>query len=55
MKLPQIIYISVLMLGLGLHIAKHGEPRDQDYNAFIALISIVLQLGLLWWGGFFNG
>ena len=34
-------------LGLGINIAKHGEPKDDEYNALISLISIGINLTLI--------
>lgn len=33
--------------------AHHGEPREENYDVFISLIALAIQLALLTWGGFF--
>ena len=50
---PQIIWIALSCLGLGLAIAKHGEPRE-PYDATAVAVSFVISATLLWWGGFFG-
>lgn len=51
---PQGIVLSLLLIHLGIYIAKHGEPRNEKYNVLYAFISVILNLALLWWGGFFK-
>jgi len=51
--IPQIIFLILLTLSLGLKIGKHNEPRE-NHNAWYGLISYILMIFLLWWGGFFN-
>ncbi len=50
---PQIVYVSLSLVGLGFAIAKHGQPRE-PYNAFGLMIGTALSWTLLWWGGFFQ-
>jgi hypothetical protein len=51
--LPQIIYLCLALLGLGISMAKHGQSKS-NYHFGVDLISSLLVLGLLYWGGFFN-
>ena len=53
MHTPQIIYIVLQVLGLGLSMAKHGQPQ-KPYDFWISLTASVIMLSLLIWGGFFN-
>lgn len=53
MKAPQIIIIVLYALSLGVHMAKHGEPKDGKYNFVSSLITCAIIFGCLWWGGFF--
>lgn len=53
MGVPQICYIVIITLGLGISLAKHGEPQG-DYNFFTALVAAAIQIGLLILGGFFG-
>jgi ABC-type dipeptide/oligopeptide/nickel transport system permease subunit len=53
-NLPQIIFLILIFLNFGLVIAKHGEEQA-PYNAGAHLISVIMILSLLYWGGFFDG
>ena len=52
---PQIIWVCMAGIGLGVHIAKHGEPNVQKFHAGAKLVYVLLMAGLLYWGGFFDG
>jgi len=49
----QILYLILTVFGLGITLAKHGEPRD-PYNFWGTLLSTAMLLGILYWGGFFD-
>jgi len=51
---PQIVYLLLMALGLGIAMERHGKPKADKYNFTIDLISTALSAALLWWGGFFN-
>lgn len=53
MNWPQITLIVLFALGLGLEMAKHGQPQG-DHNFWTTAIATALQVGLLIAGGFFN-
>jgi hypothetical protein len=53
MSTPAIIVIILLAMGFGLHTAKHGEPRS-DFHAGWYLFGAAVNVGLLYWGGFFS-
>lgn len=51
---PEGIYLTILILGVGVAIARFGEPKKRDtYDIADVLISPAIVLALLWWGGFF--
>ena len=53
--LPQIIILVLYTLLLGITLAKHGEVKKYEkYNFFTSLLSIIVQIALLYWGGFFD-
>lgn len=52
--IPQIIYIVLTLISLGMSFANHGEKR-KDENGWHSLISFLLVYFLLYKGGFFNG
>lgn len=54
MKAPQITFIVLTALGLGITLSKHGQERRDKYNFFTSLISAGIEIGILIWGGFFN-
>jgi hypothetical protein len=41
-------------LSLGIHMAKHGEPRTDKFGAFSMLFTLVLEFWLMYEGGFFG-
>lgn len=52
--IPQIIFTAWLLLGLGIMMAKHGEPREGKCNFWSGLLSTALQVILLYCGGFYG-
>ena len=54
MHWPQIALIGILACSLGLHLSRHGEPRQDKYNAGNCLIGQGILVWLLWCGGFFG-
>ena len=52
--IPQGILLSLYLLGLGIALAKHGQEKDEKHNFLLSLAITVLQVALLWWGGFFT-
>ena len=51
--LPQIIMIVLLSMDITLGLAFHGKPRP-NYNGWTSLISAIIMVALLYWGGFFD-
>ena len=54
MGTPQIIWIILVLLDLGVNLALHGEPRNTNYSFGTALINVGINVVLLWCGGFFG-
>lgn len=48
-----IILLILLMIGLGIAIGKHGEDRGK-YNAWVTLISVIIDLILFYYAGLFD-
>lgn len=48
-----IIYLALSFIGLGVALAKHGEPRG-DYNFWHTLIAFLIEIGLLYGAGLFK-
>lgn len=51
---PQITYIAIACLGLGLMLALHGTPRKGKHNFWVSLVSTFLMIFILYKGGFFG-
>ena len=52
--IPQMLYLILLLLGVGLAIGNHGKPKTGNENVWISIIGSGLVLALLFWGGFFS-
>ncbi len=50
---PQAIYVSLLVIGLGKDLSRHGEVRISGDKPVQELTSTVITIFLLIWGGFF--
>ena len=53
--MAQIRLISLYFISLGMAWEKHGQAKEGTHSWWTALIALVIQMGLLWWGGFFEG
>ena len=52
---PEIIMIGIYIFALAVDMTRHGESKmDETYNAGTTFIAILINIGLLWWGGFFK-
>ncbi len=47
--LPLIILLILSCMGLGIIIAQHGKPRKEKYNAWTALLAMIIEWGLILW------
>lgn len=52
--IPQLIYLALTVLGLGLHVAKHGEPKENKYNVLRYLFNSIVTITILYYGHFFD-
>lgn len=52
--IPQLIFIFISLVGIGLTIREHSNPRTEKHNAFSTIIGTVLTQFILYWGGFWN-
>lgn len=52
MGAPQIIWIVLTALGLGVALAKDGERTKHSFLA--TAISTIISIAILVWGGFFG-
>lgn len=51
---PQVIWIVLALVSLGIHIAKHGDPLVAKYSAWLRLGQLAIIATVLWSGGFFH-
>jgi len=54
MKAPQIILIIIYAINLGIALMQHGTEKEGTNSFWVILFGTILNMGLLWWGGFFN-
>ena len=52
--LPQIVYLMLVTLGLGVSLVKHGLPKTGKNNVFVDVLSSAILTLILMWGGFFS-
>lgn len=52
MQLPQLIFIAITMMALGISLAKDGQPSKISSKNM--LIGMIIEYSLLFWGGFFS-
>ena len=51
--IPSLVYLFLSAMGLGLIMAKHGQPQG-EYNIWTSLFAQILVFLLLYWGNFFD-
>lgn len=54
MGAPQIVYLVLMALSMGVSVAEHGKIETKRENCVSTFVSIAIQLGILYLGGFFN-
>lgn len=52
MHTPQIILILLTVYICTVHLVRNGEPRP-PYNLVHWILAAIVEIGLLFWGGFF--
>lgn len=52
--IPIIILLAIPLITLGVHIAKHGEQMDIEYNGVIRFVIILITFALYYWAGLFD-
>lgn len=50
----QIVYLGLMILGIGITLAKHGEPKEGNYNVIVTIISVAIEIAIVAAGGFFS-
>lgn len=55
LEAPQLIFLALMLIGIGVSLARFGEPKRRDtYDLVDVLIGPAISFGLLYWGGFFG-
>lgn len=52
---PQYTLLALVLIGVGVSMARYGEPKRDTYGIYEAFIGPSILLGLLYAGGFFGG
>ena len=52
--IAKVIYLTLITFSLWIRIARHGEVSKPS-NGYIAFISYLMTIGLLYCGGFLEG
>jgi len=53
--LPQLIYLGLVAIGLGVQLEQHGKPKTGNHNVLLALLGAAVGLSIQYWGGFYDG
>jgi len=51
---PQVTVLVLMLIGLGINMAEHGEEKTEKKNFWVRLLSAGLTFWLLYVGGFFS-
>ncbi len=51
---PQIILLALFASNIANNIKYNGQPKKDPYSWRVAVISTMISMGLLGWGGFFS-
>ena len=52
--IPQMIYLALLVVALITLGARHGKPKEGVNNGYVDFVCVVLNILLMYWGGFFD-
>lgn len=52
---PQIIYICLLAMGIGISMSRHGDPKTGTHSVWSTIFATTIVVAILYWGGFFGG
>ncbi|CTR35241.1 putative phage-related lytic murein transglycosylase [Escherichia coli] len=51
---PQVVWSVTALLGMGMALARHGQPRTDKHNFWYQSLAVLIAGWLLWCGGFFS-
>lgn len=49
-----IFLVVTQFINLGIALGKHGEPRKEKYNGWVAMVGTAIFFTLAWLGGVFR-
>lgn len=49
-----ITFLFIQALGLGINLAKSGQPRNDNYSFGVSLIAVIINVLLIWGMGVFS-
>ena len=52
--LPQLIYLALGLIGLGIECARHGEEKKKKYDGWTTFFAMIIIWAILLWGGFWQ-
>lgn len=51
---PQIIYVALVLFGIGVSAERTGKPKTGNYSFVVDFVSTIIGITLLYFGGFFK-
>lgn len=51
---PQAIWLTLNLIGLGIYLAKDGHPKNDNYSFWTGLLGVIINGAILYFGGFFG-
>ena len=54
LQAPQLTYLAIVCIGLGIGITQHGQVKTEKKNAWNIIIGTALQMAIMYCGGFFG-
>jgi len=52
--IPQILYLILLGLGLGIALVEHGKEKTGKHNFWVSFSAAFIGVIILYYGGFFD-
>ena len=49
-----LILICLMAIGLGMALAKHGEPKKERWNFWVQFIATIIEVILFYYAGLFD-
>lgn len=53
MSIPAVILLCIYAMSIGVSMMEHGTPKTGINSFWTTLVGVCINIGLLWWGGFF--